>query len=1373
MEILKNTSYGMYYKPMEIRLSLLNHARVLKKSSGEVTNSGTINHTTLEPEKGGLFCPKIFKTNYRNNYICTVCSYRQNNPYRCIKCGSNTRLDKSNIHNLSMGHIVLTSPIPHPWFLKSKVIHILCEGIDNIYDHKELTRLIDIDPERVYTLFTHMDLLNVFFNLRNHLVHYTLGTLRNNENSHGYVIPTHHNILPKKIRIITSLIKLKQRPEWMFLKVLPVLSPTYRPLMKVDDKLFIASDINYLYQRVIDRNNNLKKLLHKYHTSGYTKQSKYSPEIVEDLKKDNPVIRAKVLLQKAVIELIDPSFLRDTDKLRNKSIVKRLAGKEGRFRKDILGKRINFSGRTVITSGPRLQVNQCGLPVELALELFKPFLLLKIRDFFINNDYKQTTTNHDIRNTKEVYRLVSEIINRHPILLNRAPTLHRLNIQSFSPLLLNTKAIQLHPLVCSSFNADFDGDTMAVYVPHTIRSQVEARILMMTSVNIISSATYDPIIAPSQDIIFGLYYLTATHEGLSGEGRGYINTREVKLSLENGHLDIHTPIVYTCEQYHVTNVLTTPGRILLYIAITEYVHEIPFITINKLFDKKEITSLIKFLYGRYGIRKTSLLIDQLMSLGFYYAFKAGISLHKNDINIPTLKELFVQKAQGKVSTNSRLYARGIMTSHERSKRLLNEWSKCSTLLISQIYKDITNTIPNHKSSIYMLIHSGARGSMVQMRQLCGIRGLMMKPSGDILEVPIITNFKEGLNLVDYFNSTHGARKGVIDTSLKTAVSGYLTRKLFYASKDIFIVEEDCCTMKGIIFGNYRYSNYGIHTKTFYRDITGRILARDIKNPYTGVTIVHRNELVSEKYISMLKHLSIEYAMVRSPITCESRHGICKQCYGSSADNTCNVSLGESVGIIAAQSIGEPGTQLTMRTFHQGGTVLKGASEQIIHSIGNGRVYIMNSKVISFNNTHTSGILYVNISRIAKLLLIDDTYTITVSYALPYGCRLYHADGSFVNKGDILFDWDHFTVPIVSTNSGIVSLVQENSNTNSGIVQRDRVTGELTTFLHEPVSLYLMYKKWFLSINNRTIEYSIMPQDTLNILNNSVINKGNIIGRIHINQGITQDITGGLSKISKLFECIQTQCSLVSPAEGSIMFNYEPSTSKLVVYVYNVNKKRSRWRLIRVGVLRDDIQLLVRENDYVYKGDVLSDGIMPIRELAEKLGFEASFYNLVEQIQSTYIENGVNIHQKHMEVIVAQMYSKVADMFEDRYITSSKKKQANEDRNVKVKVKLHTVRYPKDYYYSKTISDIVMGLQYKKSRLSIGGISDVTFLSSSFLSSASFQKTSKVLTEASLWRGYDPLMGAQANLFFGYLMPIGTGNMFLSKDPYLKSSYYYF
>nr|NP_044750.1 RNA polymerase subunit beta' [Reclinomonas americana]AAD11865.1 RNA polymerase subunit beta' [Reclinomonas americana] len=1347
----------IYNQPIEIKLSLFDPEQILKKSSGEVCTSKTLNSKTYEPEDGGLFCNKIFKTNSKNNYICNVCSYRQSKPYRCLRCGSNTKLDKSNIQNLSMGHIELISPIPHPWLLRTKIIHRLAVGLNNIYDYKEIDKILLTDPETIYNYFEQMDLLDVYFNLRNYLINDFI-IKKNKKNINNINIDKNiiYYAIKKKIRIITTLIRLKQRPEWFFLKRIPVLSPTYRPLMKLDDKLFVASDINFLYQNIIERNNILKELLKRYSLEKIDRISSLFTEIIDEVKKDNPIIKGKINLQKAVTTLMDSSFIKGIITFKNKSLIKRLSGKKGRFRKDILGKRINFSGRTVITSGPRLHLNQCGLPIELVLELFKPFIILKMRDLNIcsqtslknlktYDDFKQILFNKFTINL--VFKLINSIISKHPVLLNRAPTLHRMNIQTFSPLLIYTKAIQLHPLVCSSFNADFDGDTMAIYIPHTLRSQIESRVLMMSSTNIISPSTQEPIISPTQDIVFGLYYATVMYQGSIGEGRLYGDVNEIKNAINFLELDLHSPISFKLDKDNV--VLTTSGRILLYYLLLEFVN-IDFKYVNKVFDKKEIVSLIKMISNLNNLNKTSFILDQIMSFGFYYAYKAGISLHKNDINTPNLKELFVYKTKKKVEDDLKNFSRGIISIDEKSKRLLNEWSKCSSILANQILKDVIYTVPNRKSSIYMLINSGARGSMVQMRQLCGIRGLMIKPSGDILEIPIISNFKEGLSVVDYFNSTHGARKGVIDTSLKTAASGYLTRKLFYAAKDLFITEIDCGTRKGIIFGNLKYQRDGYKIDSFYKNIVGRILVRNIKNPYTGEILVKKGLIVTNLVLNLIIKFGIEFVVTRSPMTCETRNGICRKCYGSIGNNNEIVSLEESIGIIAAQSIGEPGTQLTMRTFHQGGTVLRGANENRLYSSYNARVLIYNRKVVKGINSITK----INIHRNSKILLFDLNYSLLISYKIPYGATLYVDDGSIISKGTLLFDYNSYTIPILSNYKGNV-FFQEKNQKISSVKVRDSMSGIVKSNFNLGIN---NFKRWFLVNNSLKIENINMSQDLLNIMENSIVKKGDVIGRINISNKIVQDITGGLSKISKLFECIQNQSCLITPVEGYIKFNYEPSVSKFVLYVLTKDEKTKKDLLVRIGTVHELDNLFVRQNDYVYQGDLLSSGIVPIREIAEKIEFESSFYHLLEQIQSTYFENGVTINQKHIEVIISQMFFKITcmDLYldKDHFINETKTSEIKEKINIKYK----PTRFNKDFFCHQSIRLLVMGLLPIKGKISLGGISQIGVLGGSFLSSASFQKTSKVLTEAALWKGFDPLIGAQPNLFFGSLMPIGTGLM---------------
>lgn len=1333
---------SIFFKPMEMRISLLSHLRILRISSGQVTSARTINPTSLEPEKGGLFCNKIFRSNYKNNYICTVCSFRQNNPYRCVRCGSNTRLDKSNLHNLSIGHIELRIPIPHPWFLRTKIIHILFEGTNQIHDHKEINNLLERNPEIVYSALKNLNLLNMYFRLRHSLVYLTLNQEYNKEMGNKNYFPDKVLcLLPKKMRVVTAFIRKKQRPEWMFLKIIPILSPTYRPLLRVDDKLFITSDINILYQNLIERNNSLKKLLERHDIthSGVLKKN------ITSFSNEHPVNQAKMQLKAAVFELIDPSFVHRHGVGLNKSILKRLSGKDGRFRKDILGKRINFSGRTVITSGPRLKINQCSLPIELAMELFKPFILLKIRElpylskYIKKNDFLDTIEKFDSIYIKIIYRLIHQLLEKHPILLNRAPTLHRLNIQAFSPILHNTKALQLHPLVCGSFNADFDGDTMAIYVPHTLRSQVEARLLMMTSNNICSPATHDPIISPSQDIVFGLYYSTVIYEGGLGEYSTFESIPQMRVALENKNLDIHAPIYYS-------SYVTTPGRVLIYNIITQFCKSIPFIRINRVFNKKEIVSLIKELYVLFGSKNTALILDQLMSFGFYFAYKAGISLHKNDINTPNLKKLFIQNTQRRLDVSYKEYLRGSITKEEESKKFIREWSRCTGILTKQIFDDILHTIPMYKSSIYMLIHSGARGSMGQMRQLSGMRGLMMKPSGDILETPITSNFKDGLNTTEYFNSTHGARKGVIDTSLKTAVSGYLTRKLFYAAKDIYIVENDCSTKEGILLGDLRYSNIENGTRNFYKDIVGRFLAKDVIDQKTGKLLFYKNTLMMVEHLEMLKRSDVEYVIVKSPITCESRNGICKRCYGIHIDFKKIVSLGESVGILAAQSIGEPGTQLTMRTFHSGGSVLQGQSDSAFHSEQLCRVFFMNYKINKSICCSKNKVFVYNMSRSCKILLQNDSYAVISSYSVPYGAKIYVTDGEVVNKGTLLFEWDPYLVPIISTRRGSVFL---NPSKSSVKYMRNFYTGIMNTGASQKVNKPIY---WFLETGNGLLEYSFFSKDIMSIMSKKKIFPGMVLGSTKQKEGFAQDITGGLSKISKLFESVQSDLSLIAPVEGYIVLVHERFNLKTILYINHKDSISHKWHLVRVGVAQNRVSILVREHDYVYRGDSLTYGLPPIREIAEKISFQHSFYTLIEQIQNVYLDNSVSIRQKHLEVIIAQMYMRVMHSYKDINFINFK------TRDIKKKIKIRFVRYPKDHYYSTIVSYLTMGLYPYPGTITLSGISSVTYLSTSFLSAASFQKTSKVLADASLWRGYDTLMGAQSNLFFGYLMPIGTGSI---------------
>ncbi len=1325
-----------------IKMSIASPEKILSWSKGEVKKPETINYRTFKPERDGLFCAKIFGPVKDYECLCGRYKRMKHRGVVCEKCG--VEVIQSKVRRERMGHITLATPVAHIWFLKS-----LPSRIGNLMDLtlKELEKVlyfeswIVVDPkntplkkkqllteeeyidlreeygegfeagigaEAVRKLMEEIDLEKLDEELRGELKDTLSDTKRKK--------------LVKRLKVVEALRKSHNKPEWMILTVLPVIPPDLRPLVPLDGGRFATSDLNDLYRRVINRNNRLKRL-----------QELNAPEII--------IRNEKRMLQEAVDVLFDNGrrgrAITGSNKRPLRSLSDMLKGKQGRFRQNLLGKRVDYSGRSVITVGPDLRLHQCGLPKKMALELFKPFVYNRLQDKGYVTTVKSAKKMVE-KETAEVWDALDEVVREYPIMLNRAPTLHRLGIQAFEPVLIEGKAIQLHPLVCTAFNADFDGDQMAVHVPLSVEAQSEARVLMMSTNNILSPANGKPIIIPSQDIVLGIYYLTRARLGAKGEGMMFADPAEVRSAFDAGEVELHAKISVRINGEKKD---TTVGRIVLYEIIPQ---DIPFDAINRVMNKKELANLIDYSYRTRGDKTTIILADRLKDLGFKYATTSGASFAIHNMVIPDDKKDIVARADKDVLKIQKQYMDGLITDGERYNKVIDIWAQATEKVAAEMMKGIeTEAIEGvdgvkkvtEKSfnPIFMMADSGARGSAVQIRQLAGMRGLMAKPSGEIIETPITANFREGLTVLQYFISTHGARKGLADTALKTANSGYLTRRLVDVAQDCIITEEDCGTLDGIFVSALMEGGEIIETAG--ERILGRVALEEIRDPFTSEVIIERNQEINEALAEKVDHAGIEKVSIRSVLTCKSKYGVCAMCYGRDLAHGHLVNIGEAVGIIAAQSIGEPGTQLTMRTFHIGGTA-KFEEHSTLEARHEGTVKFESLNTVSSKATANE---LVVMNRNGEIHVIDDEGRSRGKYPVPYGAHLKVKSGSAVKKGDLLAEWDPFSIPMLAEVDGTVKFgdiiegktMQEQVDEVTGL-SRKVIVEFKGTDLRPRVSIKDKKGKTAKIGGTSVARYLLSVGANIVVSEGDQIGAGDIIAKIPRETTKTKDITGGLPRVAELFEARKPkEFAVISEIDGTVSYGKDAKGKRKVIITPEVGEEKEY--LIPKGK-----HVGVQEGDRVKSGEALMDGVQNPHDLLMIKGEKELARYLVDEVQEVYRLQGVKINDKHMEVIVRQMLRrvKVTEPGDTSFIADEQ-------------VERHR-------FQEENQRMVAAGLRPATGEPILLGITKASLSTQSFISAASFQETTRVLTEASLAGKVDYLRGLKENVIMGRLIPAGTG-----------------
>ncbi len=1338
----------------QIRIQMASPEQIRSWSYGEIKKPETINYRTFKPERDGLFCARIFGP--IKDYEC-LCGKYKRMKFRgiiCEKCGVEVTLAK--VRRERMGHIELASPVAHIWFLKSlpsriglmvdltlkeleKILYfesyvVLEPGLTDLKLHQLLTedQLVAkqdefgedgfraaIGAEAIKTILHGIDIDAEKVRLRTDLRETTSEAKRKK--------------LVKRLKLIEAFGESGSKPEWMILDVVPVIPPELRPLVPLDGGRFATSDLNDLYRRVINRNNRLKRLIELR-----------APDII--------VRNEKRMLQESVDALFDNGrrgrAITGANKRPLKSLSDMLKGKQGRFRQNLLGKRVDYSGRSVIVVGPELKLHQCGLPKKMALELFKPFIYSKLEKYGHATTIKAAKRMVE-KERPEVWDILEEVIREHPVMLNRAPTLHRLGIQAFEPVLIEGKAIQLHPLVCTAFNADFDGDQMAVHVPLSLEAQLEARVLMMSTNNILSPANGKPIIVPSQDIVLGLYYLsleTAEFRATEDNKASAFGTiGEIDFALAAKAIKLHDKIRARMELIQPDGsrkrqiVVTTPGRMLIGQILPKHPN-VPFALVNKQLTKKNVSDVIDAVYRHCGQKECVIFADRLMGLGFQQAAKAGISFGKDDLIIPAEKAELITKTQAEVKEFEQQYQDGLITAGERYNKVVDAWSRCTDAVAAAMMKEISKQeIGRPTNSVWMMSHSGARGSPAQMRQLAGMRGLMAKPSGEIIEQPIIANFKEGLSVLEYFNSTHGARKGLADTALKTANSGYLTRRLVDVAQDCIIVELDCGSERGLTVKPVM--DGGDVVSSLSERILGRTAAEDVLDPGTNQVLVPRNTLIEETEAERVEKAGVEQMKIRSVLTCESQVGVCARCYGRDLARGTPVNIGEAVGVIAAQSIGEPGTQLTMRTFHIGGAAQRGAEQSSVEASHEGIVTIRNRNVV----TNSQGVPVV-MSRNCEIVLHDDKQRERARFRVPYGARLLADEGATVTRSQKLAEWDPYTLPILTELAGqveyldliegltLVERMDEVTGLTSKVVVDYKQTSK-TVDLRPRLQLKGPAGDVIKLPNGTDARYFLSPDSILSVENGAVVHSGDVLARIPREGSKTRDITGGLPRVAELFEARRPKDhAIIAETDGRVEFGKDYKAKRRIIVKNDETLSETEY-LVPKGK-----HVSVQEGDFVLRGDPLVDGPRVPHDILKVLGVEALSDYLVNEIQDVYRLQGVKINDKHIEVIVRQMLQKVeiTEAGDTTYLVGEQVDRLEfEQENTK---RLKSDERP---------AQATPVLQ---------GITKASLQTQSFISAASFQETTRVLTEAATAGKVDSLTGLKENVIVGRLIPAGTGSV---------------
>ena len=1336
----------------QIQIAIASPEKILSWSFGEIKKPETINYRTFKPERDGLFCARIFGP--IKDYEC-LCGKYKRMKYKgiiCEKCGVEVTL--SRVRRERMGHIELAAPVAHIWFLKSlpsrigllldmtlkdleRILYfesyiVLDPGLTPLKDRQLLSeddflRALDeygqdsftamIGAEAIREILKGMNLAKIAEDLKVEI-----------SESKSELKPKR---LAKRLKIIEAFMHSGNKPEWMILTEVPVIPPDLRPLVPLDGGRFATSDLNDLYRRVINRNNRLKRLM--------------------ELRAPDIIIRnEKRMLQESVDALFDNGrrgrVITGANKRPLKSLADMLKGKQGRFRQNLLGKRVDYSGRSVIVVGPELKLHQCGLPKKMALELFKPFIYSRLDAKGLSATVKQAKKLVE-KEKPEVWDILDEVIREHPVMLNRAPTLHRLGIQAFEPVLIEGKAIQLHPLVCSAFNADFDGDQMAVHVPLSLEAQLEARVLMMSTNNILHPASGQPIIVPSQDIVLGLYYVSLMRDGEPGQGMAFSNMGEIEHAIASKSVTLHTKIKgrawsYDQEGKRVAKIFdTTPGRMILGQLMPDHV-KIPFDVVNKLMTKKEISNMIDTVYRNCGQKETVIFCDRIMALGFREAFKAGISFGKDDMVVPDSKPRFISETSALAKEYEQQYNDGLITQGEKYNKVVDAWAKCSDKLAEEMMAGIS-AVRKDKSgrdvpinSIYMMSHSGARGSPTQMRQLAAMRGLMAKPSGEIIESPIISNFKEGLSVLEYFNSTHGARKGLADTALKTANSGYLTRRLVDVAQDSIITVPDCGSTGGIKMS--AIIDAGTVVASLASRILGRTAAETLQDS-EGKVIVPAGRMIVEEDMPAITAAGIQEVKIRSVLTCEAANGVCGACYGRDLARGTPVNMGEAVGVIAAQSIGEPGTQLTMRTFHIGGAAQL-ADQSFIESNFDGEVRIRNRNVARNSNGDLMAM-----ARNVAIVIVDKNGAERAVHRLQYGARLKADEGDQIKRGQRLAEWDPFTRPILTEVEGVIGFedltegasMSEQIDEAAGIAKRiviDWRSSPRTAALKPALVIKGKDGKIVKVARGGDARYALPVESIISFEPGATVHAGDVIARISINSAKTRDITGGLPRVAELFEARRPKDhAIIAEISGTVQFGKDFKNKQRLTIVPNDEGAEPVEYLIPKSK-----HIHLQDGDVIEKGEYIVDGNPAPHDILAIKGVEELAAYLVNEIQEVYRLQGVNINDKHIEVIVRQMLQKVdivdagdTDFLTGEQVDLAELEAANE----------------------------IMRSEAKKEAVGtpvLLGITKASLQTRSFISAASFQETTRVLTEAAVNGKVDTLEGLKENVIVGRLIPAGTG-----------------
>ncbi len=1329
-----------------IQLSLASPEKIRERSFGEVKKPETINYRTFKPERDGLFCAKIFGPT--KDYECNCGKYKRmkHRGIVCEKCG--VEVIPSKVRRERLGHIDLACPVAHIWFLKSlpsRIGALLDMTLKDLEKVLYFEAYVVLDPgetslekgqllpedkyseamdewagqfvagmgaEAVRELLAELDLEGVGEQLRIEMKEATSEAKKKK--------------VSKRLKVINAFRQSGNRPEWMILETIPVLPPELRPLVPLDGGRFATSDLNDLYRRVINRNNRLKRLMELR-----------APEVI--------IRNEKRMLQESVDALFDNGrrgrAITGPSKRPLKSLSDMLKGKGGRFRQNLLGKRVDYSGRSVIVVGPELKLHQCGLPKKMALELFKPFIYQKLEEKGFSTTVKSAKKMVE-KEKSEVWDVLEEVIKEHPVMLNRAPTLHRLGIQAFEPVLIEGKAIQLHPLVCTAFNADFDGDQMAVHLPLSIESQIEARVLMMSTNNILSPASGKPIIVPSQDMVLGLYYMTRERPFVIGTGKIFASPAEVRMAFDAEEADLQAAIKVRMIQVaggETELVETSVGRILLREVVPD---TIPFKHVNKVMGKKQVADLIDVSFRLAGNKETVILADKLKETGFRYSSLAGVSICLDDMEIPATKEERIKVAADEVKDIQQQYTEGLITDGERYNKVIDIWAKCTEdiagTMLGNIAVDKIKSADGEEvevssfNAIHMMADSGARGSAQQIRQLAGMRGLMAKPDGSIIETPITANFREGLTVLQYFISTHGARKGLADTALKTANSGYLTRRLVDVAQDAIITEQDCDTLDGIEVSSL--TEGGEVIERLGDRILGRVALDDIFDPVTDDLLVEANQLIDEDLVTKIEEAGIEKIKIRSVLTCKSKRGICALCYGRDLARGHLVNLGEAVGVIAAQSIGEPGTQLTMRTFHIGGTASRRAEQTALEARFDGTLKFINLTTVD----NVDGFPVV-MNRKGEIAVVDETGRERERYSVVYGARLTRQEGAPVSAGEMLAEWDPYTVPIITEVGGVVHFgditegltMEEQVDEVTGL-SRKVVTEAKTADKRPRITLKNEEGKTVKLPNGSPARYMLPVGANISVEEGSEIYAGAILAKIPRETTKTKDITGGLPRVAELFEARKPkEVAVISEIDGVVSFGKDSKGKRKIVVTPEIGDPVEY--LIPKGK-----HISVHEGDYLHAGEELVDGSSNPHDILRVLGSKELSKYLVDEVQEVYRLQGVKINDKHIETIVRQMLRRVQirEVGDTNFLTDDQvDRWIFEEENGRVQAEDG----------QPAIGEPIML-----------GITKASLSTESFISAASFQETTKVLTQAAIQGKVDSLRGLKENVIMGRLIPAGTG-----------------